>query len=110
MRKASSIFSRCLSPCHSKRLNPKCKLRITRPKLDERCRRTAENVGRPLRTWSRCVVLRIRALLEIRQAPLPQEFALDRAWARAITRAGILANEEGEQLVAALDALEKRAK
>jgi argininosuccinate lyase len=41
---------------------------------------------------------------------LPQEFALDRAWARAIARAGILTNEEGEQLVAALDALETRAK
>ena len=41
---------------------------------------------------------------------LPQEFALDRAWARAIARAGILTKEEGEQLVAALDALETRAK
>jgi argininosuccinate lyase len=41
---------------------------------------------------------------------LPQEFALDRAWARAIARAGILAEEEGEQLVTALDALETRAK
>ena len=41
---------------------------------------------------------------------LPQELALDRAWARAIARAGILTNEEGEQLVAALDALEARAK
>ena len=30
---------------------------------------------------------------------LPQEFALDRAWARAIARAGILTKEEGEQLV-----------
>jgi argininosuccinate lyase len=40
---------------------------------------------------------------------LPQEFALDRAWARAIARAGILTNEEGEKLVAALDALETRA-
>src|ERR1700678_1274688 len=41
---------------------------------------------------------------------LPQEFSLDRAWARAIARAGILAEEEGEQLVTALDALETRAK
>jgi argininosuccinate lyase len=41
---------------------------------------------------------------------LPQEFELDRAWARAIARAGIITNEEGEQLVAALDALETRAK
>ena len=41
---------------------------------------------------------------------LPQEIALDRAWARAIARAGILTKEEGEQLVAALDALEARAK
>jgi argininosuccinate lyase len=41
---------------------------------------------------------------------LPQEFALDRAWARAIARAGIIAKEEGEQLVAALNALETRAK
>jgi argininosuccinate lyase len=41
---------------------------------------------------------------------LPQEFALDRAWARTIARAGILTKKEGEQLVAALDALETRAK
>jgi argininosuccinate lyase len=41
---------------------------------------------------------------------LPQEFALDRAWARAIARAGILTSEEGQQLVAALNALETRAK
>src|ERR1700684_2612041 len=41
---------------------------------------------------------------------LPQEFALDRAWARAIARAGILTKEEGEQLVSALDALETHAK
>lgn len=41
---------------------------------------------------------------------LPQEFTLDRAWARAIARAGIITNAEGEQLVAALDALETRAK
>jgi argininosuccinate lyase len=40
---------------------------------------------------------------------LPQEFALDRAWARAIARSGILTNEEGEQIVAALDALEARS-
>ena len=41
---------------------------------------------------------------------LPQEFALDRAWARAIARAGILTNEEGDQIVAALDALERTFK
>jgi argininosuccinate lyase len=41
---------------------------------------------------------------------LPQELRLDRAWARAIARAGILTNEEGQQLVAALDALETHAK
>ena len=41
---------------------------------------------------------------------LPQEIALDRAWARAIARAGIITRDEGEQLVAALDALEARAK
>jgi argininosuccinate lyase len=40
---------------------------------------------------------------------LPQEFALDRAWARAIAAAGILTDEEGQQIVAALDALEMRA-
>jgi argininosuccinate lyase len=40
---------------------------------------------------------------------LPQEFALDRAWARAIASAGILTDEEGQQIVAALDALETRA-
>lgn len=40
---------------------------------------------------------------------LPQEFALDRAWARAIAAAGILTDEEGQQIVAALDQLEQRA-
>jgi argininosuccinate lyase len=40
---------------------------------------------------------------------LPQEFALDRAWARAIAVAGILSPEEGQQIVAALDELERRA-
>src|ERR1700733_14397023 len=41
---------------------------------------------------------------------LPQELALDRAWARAITAAGILTDEEGQRIVAALDEIEARAK
>src|ERR1700678_4848443 len=41
---------------------------------------------------------------------LPQEFALDRAWARAIARSGILTHDESEQIVTALDALEARSK
>jgi len=40
---------------------------------------------------------------------LPQELALDRAWARAIAAAGILTKEEARQIVAALDAIESRA-
>ena len=40
---------------------------------------------------------------------LRQEFALDRAWARAISLAGILSREEGHQISAALDELESRA-
>ena len=40
---------------------------------------------------------------------LPQELALDRAWARAIAEAGILTHEEGQQIVAALDDIELRA-
>lgn len=40
---------------------------------------------------------------------LPQEFALDRAWARAICAAGILTQDESRQIVAALDSLEQRA-
>ena len=40
---------------------------------------------------------------------LPQELALDRAWARAIAAAGILTHEEGQKIVAALDAIERRA-
>ena len=40
---------------------------------------------------------------------LPQEFALDRAWARAIAKAGTLTHEEGQQIVVALDELELRA-
>jgi len=41
---------------------------------------------------------------------LPQELALDRAWARAIAAAGILTREECQQILAALDAIESRAK
>jgi len=40
---------------------------------------------------------------------LPQELALDRAWARAIAAAGITSHEEGQRLVAALDEIELRA-
>ncbi len=41
---------------------------------------------------------------------LPQELALDRAWARAIAAAGILTDEEAKQIVAALDEIESRSK
>jgi argininosuccinate lyase len=41
---------------------------------------------------------------------LPQELALDRAWARAIAAAGILTQDEAKQIVSALDAIESRAK
>ena len=41
---------------------------------------------------------------------LPQELALDRAWARAIAVAGILNDEECAQIVRALDEIERRAK
>ncbi|HEY2109344.1 MAG TPA: argininosuccinate lyase [Candidatus Acidoferrales bacterium] len=41
---------------------------------------------------------------------LPQELALDRAWARAIAAAGILNDEECTQIVRALDEIESRAK
>jgi argininosuccinate lyase len=40
---------------------------------------------------------------------LPQEFALDRAWARAIATAGVLTQEEVEKIVTALDDLDLRA-
>jgi len=40
---------------------------------------------------------------------LPQELALDRAWARAIAAAGILTSEECGRLVKALDEIEARA-
>jgi len=40
---------------------------------------------------------------------LPQELALDRAWARAIAAAGILTDEEAKRIVAALDEIEARA-
>ena len=40
---------------------------------------------------------------------LPQELALDRAWARAIAASGILTHEEGQRIVAALDEIEARA-
>ncbi|HTV57846.1 MAG TPA: argininosuccinate lyase [Verrucomicrobiae bacterium] len=40
---------------------------------------------------------------------LPQELALDRAWARALAPAGILSHEESQKIVAALDAIEQRA-
>jgi argininosuccinate lyase len=41
---------------------------------------------------------------------LPQEIALDRAWARAITAAGILSDDECKQIIVALDEIERRAK
>ena len=41
---------------------------------------------------------------------LPQELALDRAWARALAVAGILTNEEAGKLVAALDEIEARSR
>ena len=41
---------------------------------------------------------------------LPQELALNRAWARAIAAAGILTDEEAQRIVAALDEIEARAK
>ena len=41
---------------------------------------------------------------------LPQELALDRAWARAIAAAGILNDEECAQIVRALDEIESHAK
>jgi len=41
---------------------------------------------------------------------LPQELALDRAWARAIAVAGVLNDEECAQIVRALDEIERRAK
>jgi argininosuccinate lyase len=40
---------------------------------------------------------------------LPQELALDRAWARGIEAAGILAPEESRQIVVALNEIESRA-
>jgi argininosuccinate lyase len=40
---------------------------------------------------------------------LPQELALDRAWARGIAKAGILTMEEAQRIVAALDEIEARA-
>jgi argininosuccinate lyase len=41
---------------------------------------------------------------------LPQELALDRAWANAIAATGILSADEAKQIVAALDAIEQRAR
>jgi argininosuccinate lyase len=41
---------------------------------------------------------------------LPQELALDRAWARAIAAAGILTDDEAHRIVSALDEIEDRAK
>jgi argininosuccinate lyase len=40
---------------------------------------------------------------------LPQEFELDRAWARAIRAAGILTSDEERTIVAALDQLQRRS-
>ena len=44
------------------------------------------------------------------QRMLPQELALDRAWARAIVTAGILTEEEGRKIATALDEIAARAK
>ena len=41
---------------------------------------------------------------------LPQELALDRAWARALVGAGVLSQEEAEKIVAVLDEIETRSR
>ena len=41
---------------------------------------------------------------------LPQELALDRAWARALAAAGVLTAEESQKLVSALDEIETRSR
>jgi argininosuccinate lyase len=41
---------------------------------------------------------------------LPQEFELGRAWARAIAAAGILTDEEGQEIVGTLNDLESRSR
>ena len=41
---------------------------------------------------------------------LPQELALDRAWARALAAAGVLTQEESQKLVAALNEIESRSR
>ncbi len=41
---------------------------------------------------------------------LPQELALDRAWARALTAAGILSADECQEILRALDSIESHAK
>jgi argininosuccinate lyase len=41
---------------------------------------------------------------------LPQELALDRAWARALAAAGVLTDDEAKQLTAALDDIETRSR
>ncbi len=43
------------------------------------------------------------------QRLLPYEFELDRAWAHGLHGAGLLTREESEKIVAALNAIEKRA-
>src|SRR3984957_6741040 len=40
---------------------------------------------------------------------LPQELALDRAWARALASAGVLTEQESQQIVVALDEIKLRA-
>jgi argininosuccinate lyase len=40
---------------------------------------------------------------------LPQELALDRAWARALAAAGVLTSDEAQKLVTALDEIEARS-
>src|SRR5580693_9208123 len=43
------------------------------------------------------------------QRMLPQELALDRAWARAIVTAGILTQDEGRKIISALNEIAARA-
>jgi argininosuccinate lyase len=41
---------------------------------------------------------------------LPQELALDRAWARAIASAGVLSDDEAQKIIAALNEIEARSR
>src|SRR5215472_3277847 len=104
MPKASSISSRCPSPCRSR---PSTR----RPKDDQPMKEVGGQKmwGGRFERGPDASFYEFERSWQFDRRMLPQELALDRAWAGAIATAGILSDEERDQIVEALYEIERRA-